>query len=79
MSDIRVAERGRRQHVFHVVRGDRYACGAKRAAEDPWRDTVPAVSVPAKVQCLRVGCQNDYAKAEAERRKAGPIGGGRFA
>jgi hypothetical protein len=53
--------------IWHVVRGDRYACGAKLMKTHHGQQ--PAHSVPSGHRCCRVGCWNDFdeARAEAER------------
>lgn len=63
----RIAEIPRGAATFHVVRGDRYACGAKRL-EDAVELSVHAHQVATTRRCLRIGCVNDYAKADKEAR-----------
>lgn len=65
----RMAERCHDRAFFHVVRQpDRYACGMVRRPERVIEDA-GAHTVEPKRRCLRVGCQNDYAKADSESRR----------
>ena len=61
----RIAERVCVASVYHVVRGDRLACGAKRLL-DMVLDRMDAHDVTTGQRCQRIGCQNDYAKADQE-------------
>ena len=66
----RRAERYHGKLIFHVVRqDDRYACGSVRHPEMVNEDVDAHDVAPAR-RCLRVGCSNDYAKADAEARRA---------
>lgn len=65
--ELRIAERRRKSYFFHIVRGDRYACGAKRDGSLVVEDGA-AYKVLPKYRCQRIGCMNDYAKADKEAR-----------
>lgn len=68
----RLAEKPESHAVYHVVRDeDRYACGTKRVAamaEFTEVKTQLAHEVASNHRCLRIGCTNDYAKADREAR-----------
>lgn len=64
----RMAEQPQGAGTFHVVRGDRYACGCKRTDRAPVHSSCDASTVPPHLRCLRIGCSNDYAKADREAR-----------
>lgn len=57
--------------VYHVARGDRFACGARRTGR-ALAKALPAAIVSHDLRCLRIGCSNDYAKADREERLAKP-------
>lgn len=69
------AERRAGLATFHVVRGelltaDRYACGARRELHPVSVELLAAASVVPNQRCLRMGCSNDFAKADREARRA---------
>ena len=67
--NARMAESPVGHRAYHVVRTDsRYACGASRVAEATWllMPPKPAHEVEPRHRCLRVGCSNDFAKADRE-------------
>jgi hypothetical protein len=67
---VRMAERYHGKLLFHVVRFPaRYACGSVRHPEMVNEDA-EAHTIEPKRRCLRVGCANDYAKADKAARDA---------
>lgn len=65
MSVHRTAERPAGAATYHVLRGARYACGAKRDLDRGF-DRSLAYAVEPVRRCGRIGCSNDYAKADRE-------------
>lgn len=65
----RNALRPTKSKVFHVVRADRYACGAKIDAGSV-AERRDAHKVNPFDRCMRIGCSNDYAKADREARES---------
>jgi len=52
--------------VFHVVRGNGFACGSVRDGSRVLDEAEARLVLPGN-RCRRVGCANDYAKADVER------------
>ena len=69
MGENRIGMERTSEHArYHVVRGERYACAAKR---DPSKShhSMSADLVSHGARCDRIGCANDYAKADREGKE----------